>query len=290
MERHYKIHWKKGLDITPEIFVDLDNFHISERNLLGCFVASCTCGILPDSNFYIEKSIDNDRIRIQHLECLALTVDGYPINIQRDTHYQKELNLQDSSDSEYYVVLMVDPYSTSQLDEKGLHACPAYNLVLHSTTNPVKQGIPILKLIRNYSAWEFDQDYIPPSIALSSVDDIMRRYAEINYVINTIIRKLPEDNPLFFHIMMLQLELQQFTSQESPKEFILLLKKFCHIFQLYLKSEKNRDYIPEIKSFIDEKYNHLEIGKLMKLGYDCVTTVNENFDEKPEPALDEIKI
>jgi len=276
MDNYNKIDWKKGLDITPEIFIKSDNYHIAERNLLGRFLAFQTYGILPNSLFRMEKSLDNDKVAIKNLECTAITKDGYLINIHRDTAYPKEIVLNATSD-DFYLVLSVDPYASTE--KQG---ASDYSFVLKNREEPIERGIPILKIGKNNSRWEIDNNYIPPAVALNSVDTLTRKYIAIKDVINEIIEKCPENNPLYLQITMLQLDLNNYSLQESPQEFIQLLKKFCHIFQLFLKNTKKIEELFPIKKFMEEPYNPIEIGNLFKLGFETMAAINQEIEEEIE--------
>lgn len=292
MKKKVRIDWKTGLDITPEVFVNSDNYHIAERNLLGRFLAFRSYGILPNSQFYIEKNIDDNRLYIIELECIAMTHNGCLINIQRDTPFKKEVRLNEAG-TEFYVVLRVHPYLPDNVDELSEYV--EYEFALKEIDETIENEIPVLKIIKNYQHWEIDENYIPPAVALNVVDSLRYKFVEIKDIVNKIIAKLPENDALYLQCMMLQVELNNYTTQESPQEFVLLLKKFCWIFQSYLKTAKNMEYLPVIQTFIKEEYNHNEIAKMLRLGWESLEDVNQKIEEKPveeeqEEEIFEIKV
>ena len=291
MEKQYRIHWKKGLDITPEIFINSDNYHISERHLLARFIASHSYGILPNGKFTIEKDLVNNRVVIQHLECLAITSGGYISNIQNDTSFQKELALNETQEGAFYVVLTANASPTTCIDEKELYMFSEYNLTLTRTDKTIQHGLPIAKIYNNNSHWEMDKGYIPPAIALSSVAELKERFSEIKKIIHEILEKFSEKDPYYLQVMMFQLELNNYSLQESPEELSLLLKKFCWIFQAYLNIVEKMGELPAIKAFIDEPYNPNEIGKILQLGLDALKEVHQILYDKPIPVeIEEINV
>ena len=290
MENYSKIDWKKGLDITPEIFIRSDNYHIAERSLLGRSFAFRTYGILPNSRFHIEKNIESNSISVRNLECTAITSDGCLINIKSDTHYPRITEISATGD-ELYLVLTIDPYALL-VDERGVATTQMYGFVLKKVDEPVEKGIPILKIFNDSQGWKFDDNYIPPAVALNAVENLKQRYIEIDNLLNTILDKFPVED---VHLMMLHLERYNYSMQASPQEFVLLLKKYCLVFQRFLKTAKNMDESPVYKKFMEDSYNHLEIGNVLKTGFACLTMINQNIDEKPVPEDDplaalEIKI
>ena len=289
MERHNRIHWVKGLDITPEIFIEADNYHVAERSLLGRFFASRLYGILSERKFHIRKRIDTYTFTlfIDDLECLAITSDGYVINIQKDTPFNKEVSLKEAIGKELYVVLKVNPYTLTPVDEKELYVGPKYNFVLKRMEETIENGIPVLKIYydNDKQCWEIDNTYIPPSIALNSVDILKEQYYEIKDKLNHIVEKLPEDDMTCMQTLFLKWELDNYCLQESPQELTLLLKKICWMLKLYLKSAKRMEELPGIKRFIEEQYNPNDIGKILHLGFESLIEIDQKIGEKPKEVV-----
>ena len=283
MEKHNKIYWKKGLDITPDTFINADNYHIAERNLLGRFCAFRLYGILSDEKFYISKRLDNNTLYIENLECSAITRDGYLIDVQRNTPFDKEISLKEATDTEYYVIITVDPYSNTFADDEKVHIYPEYKLALKRVGVSIENGIPVLKIYKDdYQAWKIDENYIPPSIALYSVDSLKEKYIEILNKYNNIIEKLPESDAIYRQATLFKLELDNYCLQESPEELTLLLKKICWILKLYVKLEKNITEFPSVEKFMEMKYNHNEIGNILNLGLESLEEIDQKIDEKPK--------
>ena len=272
-----KIHWKKGLDITPEILIASDNYHVTERNLLGRFFSFRLYGILPYRKFYIDKDIDNDNVYIKNLECFAITNDGYVINIRKDTPLNKEVSLKDATSSEFYVVLTVNPYTIT----------PEYNFVLKGIGETIENGIPVLKIHRNSQHWEIDNNYIPPSITLYSVDLLKQQCAEIKNRLSRIAEKLQENDMACMQTMLLKLELDNYCMQESPQELMLLLKKICWTLKMYVKTSKKTDDLPDLNRFIEEQYDHNDMEKLLHLGIKSLAEVDQKIDKiEPDDTLE----
>jgi len=293
MKEHNKIHWVKGLDITPEILVSSDNYHITERAFLGQFIAFRLYGVLPDKKFNLRKWIDHNAstLYIDDLECVAITHDGYVINIQSTKiPRDREVSLKEQP-GELYVVLTVNPYSLSLVDERGSHVCQEYNFVLKRMGEPIECGIPLVKLFYNNSnqCWEMDENYITPSISLSSIDALKQLFINIKEKFNIIFDKLPEKYDLYTQAMMLKLELDNYSLQESPQDLVLWLKKICFIFKSYLKTAKRMEDLPTITTFSETPYNHNEISTILHLGLNTLEEIDQKIGEKPV-VEDELKI
>ena len=293
MNNYNKINWKKGLDITPEIFIESDNYHIEERCFLGRFFASRLWGILPKGKFNINFSINSDEniLNIDCLECSAITHDGYIINVGGGITINKEISLIDAVNAEYYVVLTVDPYSIKIENSTKTKVIAEYDIVLKNTFDAIEKGIPILKLQKNsFQEWAVDDIYIPPSIAINSVDKLRNQYIEIKNKANDIIEILPEDYSNYMQAMLFLLELDNYNLEESPQELALLMKKFSWILKQFLKTEKKISDMPSVEAFTKDFYNHIEIGNSLKSGLMCLLEIEENLNKKIEIIDDVITV
>ena len=286
MEKKHRIHWKRGLEITPEIFVASDEYHIAERELISLLLSSRFYGVLPESKFFIEKEIIGNSLVVNNLNCFAMTREGTVISIPKETRFNKELSLSEAMGNECYVVLSVNPKGKIPEDDGAPFIYPDYYLSFVNTSESVERGMPILK-IKNNNYWEIDNNYLPPSVALNSLEKLFHVFVEIRSIINKIIEKYPEKNIHFFQLEMLQLELNSFTPKKFPEELALLMKKFCKIFYSHLISEKKLTNKELMKNFMEETFNPNEIEKFFKLGWGCFEEINTFFDAKP---VDDIPI
>jgi len=289
MEKHNRINWKRGLLITPEILIASDNYHISERNLLGAILASRSYGILPESEFYLEKEIVNNCLTIKNLNCFAMTKEGALIGIPKALAFKKELPLHETIGNEFYVVLSVNQKGIASEDDNKPFIYPDYQLSLKKTSETIDCGIPLL-MIKNETHWEIARNFIPPAISLNSTDVLLRIFADTKNLINQIIEKYPNNTPEFFHISLLKLELNEFSSKKSPEEWALLMKKFCWIFYSHLKNENKIEGSRLMHSLINEPFNPDNIEKTMQGGLDSFAEINKILEAQPVDELEEIKL
>ena len=288
MKIQQKINWKQGMEITPEIFTESDNYHIAERKLLGTLLASHSYGIFPNSKFSIDYEIHNQEMTLRISNGMALVKNGEVINIQENISFSKELPVNEAV--ECYVVLSVIHNDKKQPDENALYVVPQHDISFVKTNDLIENGIPILKICKKTLSWEIDVHYIPPSMALNSLPSLMNKYIEIKDIICKIIDNFAEKDANYFMATLLQLDLNNFSSQKSPEALTQLMKKFCLIFQTYLKNVKKIEPLQSVKKFIDFLYNHNEIEKIIDVGMISLTEILKIIETRPVPEIEEIKI
>ena len=282
MDKHNRIYWKIGLDITPETFIKADNYHIAERCMLMQSYAFRAYGILPDTNFKISNRINHDIVFIDELYCRAITRNGHLIDVQNDITF-KELNLRDlSRDKPSFVILNVDSFQPKAIGKEALYAQASYTLEITDIPENFGTGIPIMKILydRRKRSMEVENNYIVPPVCLSASRALVTKHKDICNIIGIIIDKLPPVDPIFIHVELLYIELKNYSFQEFPGEMILLLKKFCTLLKSYLK-RLNRDDFDEMQVFLNDIYNHNDILCIIQKGVACLKTINQKIDEKP---------
>jgi hypothetical protein len=284
MKQPQRINWKTGMEITPEIFIESDEYHIAERQWLGTLLASRYYGIFPNSNFKIDYEFHHNQIVVSISDCTALVSSGEIINIKHKTSLSKELPVEEMSAC--YAVLSAN----QQIDESELHIVPQYDISFKRTNEPMPSGIPVLKLFKKTTDWEVDTNYIPPCIALNSVPSLMDKFDDIKNVINKIMHYYAENDSNYLVMMMLQLDFNHFSHRESPEALTIMMKKFCRIFQTHLKIVNETEILQSVKKFTDLLYNHCEIEKVLETGYASLMEILKILSAEPIPEIEEIKV
>ena len=280
-----KIFWKRGLDITPEILIESDNYNTQQCNIIRKISTLQSYGILPETKFLVEPIIMNDILSIRNLNCSAITSQGYLIDIKNHISF-KDIKLYECTNEDHYVILKVYPYNIELVDNSLPYAQPKYDVEIKETRNAIDDGIPILKICRRNKCWEIDWDYIPPSVSLCSHKKLIRKFEEIVNIINTISKKLADDEFISLQLRLLELELQNYSLFEFPFELVNALKKIMAIIELYFQKRLNRDELIQAKEFIEKKYNHNEIVIFLTLCMDCLETIKQKLEEEPVPEME----
>jgi len=282
MKNYNRIFWKRGLDITPEILIESDNYNTYQCNIIRKISTLQSYGILPGNNFSVEPIINNDILSIRKLNCSAITPQGYLIDINSPIPLN-EIKLYECTNEDHYVILTVQPYTIESVDESMSFARPKYDVEIKETRKEIETGIPILKICRIKKCWEIDRDYIPPSVSLCSHKNLTRKYEEIVNKIDTISKKLSGDDLTSLQIKLLEVELKNCSLYEFPLELVKLLKKIMAIIELYFQKILNINELVYVKDFIEKKYNHNEIAVILTLCIDCLDVISQKLEEKPEP-------
>lgn len=201
MNKYNKIDWQTGMEITPQVLNDADNFHIEQRNLIRRLQVMPYYGLLPDSNCNADINFDGTTVIIRNLVIHAITPQGELIN--------KENAEED-----------VSGYIKDSL------------VYLDNTF-----GMPIAKINNNM----LDGDYIPPCISINSHRKLVDIYTEICEKITKIIEQIKEQQEkykaLFLPLSLLELELKNYSKFEAPEILFVFVKKIALLFNETLELE-----------------------------------------------------
>lgn len=283
MKNYNRIFWEKGLDITPEILIESDNYNAQQHNIIRKISTLQSYGILPESKFLIKPTINNDILSIHISNCSAITSHGYLININNHIAL-KEIKLYECTNEDHYIILRVQPYDIESAGENTPYAQPKYDVEIKEARKEIEDGIPILKISRINKCWEIDADYIPPSVSICSNENLTAKYAKITDKIIEISGKLLDDNYTSLQIKLLEIELKNYSLYESPFELVNTLKKIMAIIELYFQKTLNINDLIQAKEFIEKKYSHNEIAIILAFCMECLDVINQKLDEKPEPT------
>ena len=262
MSKYNRINWQTGMEITPQVLTDADNFHIEQQNLIReqqnlirrLQVMPCY-GLLPENNtFNVNVSIEGGRLVIKNLTIQAITPQGELIDEQGKEYVINDFN---QNISELYITL------------------PNFQVFENLDNNFC---MPIAKINNNY----LDYNYILPCISINSNKKLLEIYDEICEKVSKIIEQIKEQikiqekyKPIFLPLSLLELELKSYSKFESPAELFLLVKKVAMIFKTSEVLE-----LENIEKLLNETYCHTNIHTIFSIVLECLRELEEKTIKK----------
>jgi len=248
MNTHNRIHWQTGMEITPQVLTDADNFHIEQRNLIRRLQVMPCYGLLPESDFNADISIKGDTVIVKNLLIHAITSQGEQI----DKEYVEEDMSQYVKDSLLY---------------------------LDNTF-----AMPIAKI----NSQIVDCDYIPPCISINSNKKLLDIFAEICEKTSTIAEQIKEQEkykPLLLPFLLLELELKNYSTFESPNTLFLLMKKIAMLCKLNIP-----ETLENTELLCNEIYCHTDMYSVFSVVLGCLYELEEKTLEEEKPKIQRIRI
>jgi uncharacterized membrane protein YvbJ len=106
-----KIFWKIGQEITPDTFIQADNYICSQQNLIRKLLAGKYYGLLPFEeagapSYTVKAKLNNTDLYIEQLACYGITEAGYFVQFEHDliTTLPRQLSIPHSNVNALYVV------------------------------------------------------------------------------------------------------------------------------------------------------------------------------------------
>jgi len=209
---NYRVNWIDGMKINKNHFIESENSLISSlNNAIRQTITPVNFGLLPiygDRENAIDVSISldgQDSIEIVLNKCVAVTLGGHIINITKETkslleqsgYVLKHQYAINESETEWYVVLKVNPFNTIPVgvsnpdEEPPRHpfTLPEYTLAVlpKSDTSKKELGlnhITIGKIVIVDGAPSLYENFIPPCSSVQSHDDLKFTYTELGAFLN----------------------------------------------------------------------------------------------------------
>jgi len=299
MKREYnKIFWRAGQEITPETFIQADNYICYQQNLIRKIMSRGFYGLLPiDDNekqeFSVKAELDDLKIRIEQLCCRGITKDGFLIEIDdklRPLPVKNSLSMPDCSSGKYYVVVRINPYKQVLIEsvenEETPFSQPAYELDIKKLNQLIENELPILKIDFDCNFPQIDRNYIPPCTSILSHKKIFEYYLAYKQILNEILSliriKKEQYGQLIFPVSMHILDIEHFSLSESPNSLIQLIRKILKIFGFFIPNLQ-----PGIEKYIIMPYNHNDTEGLFKSFYTCLDEILSLVGKEEEKVIEE---
>ncbi len=271
MKANKRIDWKQGMLITPDTFIESDNYHQLHHEINRKLIIQKSYGLLPDSNFVIESEITSSTLEIKKIYCEAIIKNGKLILIDK----KYSIPLPNIPSGEFYIAAKIAETSHFETNE-----IPYLQTEYDFEIRPIKSGtelsddnfFPIMKITNASGSWE-NMDYIPPCLTISSCRILIDLQEEIKKISNEIIVLITNkkyEPYLLYNLTMLFLELNNYTKSETPFVMVLLLKK---IFKTILICHPDLDNCVDI--FIQKEYDHDDIKKRLDQAFQFLQKYKE---------------
>jgi len=299
MKREYKkIFWQTGQEITPETFIQADNYIYAQHNLIRKIINRRYYGLLPVNDetipaFSVKAELRNKEIYFEKLICHGITKEGYLIEFNGEQPYsamKDRLFIPDASSGTYYVVVRIKPFELTLIEpvenEETPFAQPVYEFDVKELSGIEENELPVLKIKANNRYAQIDQDYIPPCMSVLSHEKLLKYYRDIKQITTDILTFLKAKKAQFpgliFPATILFFDLEQFSLSEPPYFLIQLLKKTVKTFGLFLS-----DFLSFDEAFLSAPYNHDDIAETLRLLATCLEEVRITVGKEEEQVIEE---
>ena len=279
-----KIFWRIGQEITPDTFIQADNYICSQHNLIRRLIAGKYYGLLPQMvdeapSLTVEANMNNRDIYIKQLTCNGITPAGYLVQFDdslSDSLPKRQLTLPNTNATAFYVVLRINPYEQVLIEpvdnDEAPEARSAYELCIRSLDQISSNELAIVKVDNSQQSPAIDGNYIPPCMAVDSGSVLLEMYTSVKNLladIRVIIEsKKDQFGKLMYPLTLLHHELNEFLLSEPPISLIRLIKKFMMTYHFF---------VPDIRMVtmpesIDE-YNHNDVAIIFRSLLSCLQEV-----------------
>ena len=286
MKNDYKkIFWQAGQEITPETFIQADNYICAQQNLIRKLINRQYYGLLPvgdaaTPSLIIDAKLKGPDVVIERLGCQGITKGGHLISFEENQLpallRQKRLSVATLKSPVCYVVLRVKSFEQVLIQpidnpETPL-ALPAYELDIKDLANIRENELPFLKIVHKDQNPVIDWNYIPPSMSIRSHPRLMEHFRNVkllmNEILSLIFSKKSQLVQLIYPVSSLIFDLEQLSLNEPPYYLIQLLRKIVKTTGIYLTSVQK---FPE--AIMKAPYNHDDIAGLLHSLIRCLQEI-----------------
>jgi len=262
MKNHRRIAWHDGMEVTHKTLLEADNLIDVRETAIRKITVLPAYGLLPDSGFQFNCSLNNQALTIHQLVCQAITPSGYVIDF--DDNIDISIYLNDLTESRYFLVIKADPSDLQAAKGKEILLLDSnYSFDFKWEFEIANDELPIAQIDKIEGRWVKKEHFIPPVIAFRSYHTLNalleQIQAEGHQLMVRLLEKLESEkqHSSVYDLKVMILDLKNLTPSDSPKKLILLMKRFFLFLFLSMPGYEKTEY----KEFIDAvvlPYNTLE--------------------------------
>ena len=211
-QKYNKICWRIGQEITPDTFIQADNYISSQHNLIRRLIAGKYYGLLPPPgetgapSLTVRANVNNRDFYLENLSCFGTTEMGYLISFEnypigvasssslgvasryaaspdppgvasRYAPLPAKLSIPDSAASAFYVVLRINPYQQVLIEpvdnDEAPEAHAEYQLAIRELNQIAADELAIVKIDNSHYSPAIDNDYIPPCMSVNACSNLL---------------------------------------------------------------------------------------------------------------------
>ena len=250
MQRVNKIFWRIGQEITPDTFIQADNYTCFQHDLIRRLIAGKYFGLLPEGiggvpSFTVSANLNNKDFYLVQLDCCGVTEAGHLVLFEPDlisSLPQRQIPLPTANANAFYVVLRVNPYEQVLIEpvynDEAPEAHPVYELAVRELNQISADELAIVKIDNSNRSLSIDWDYIPPCMSVNACAGLLEVFSAVKRLfseIHTIIEnKKGQFGKLLYPLSLLHYELDEFELSNPPIALVRLIKKFMITYQFFI--------------------------------------------------------
>ena len=279
-----KIFWRVGQEITPETFIQADNYINYQHNLIRSLIHHQCYGLLPAGNDAATPSLtvkahpEGATVYIENIRCLGITKEGYLIDYDDNNKQQNSVSIAGLPPDFYYVVIRIKPFEQQLIEpvenEETPFSQPACRFDVKKLAQITSDELSILKVNCKKEYPEIEKNYIPPCMSILSCKILLDYYKNCIPVVQDIksflYAKKQQYHSAIYPVSMLLYELENLPLSESPYALVQLLKRLLKSFTLLVC-----DTPLKIEKTLATPYNHDDVEEILQSLMLCLQEIRE---------------
>lgn len=285
-----KICWRIGQEITPDTFIQADNYICSQHNLIRRLIADKCYGLLPDgeADFAVKANLNNKDFYFEQLVCCGTTEAGYLVlfaNEWQSSLPKRQLSITHSNANAFYVVLRINPYEQVLIEpvenDEAPMAHAAYELDIRELDKIAANELALIKIDNTHSSPLIANNYMPPCMSVNACAKLLETYELLKQLLTEIHSHIKRKDDIFgkisYPLAMLYDELYEFPLSSPPIALLRLIKKIILTCQLFIADIRAVDLPDLIRT-----YNHNDMSLTFNSLLNYLQTVNRIVGQSKE--------
>ena len=276
-----RIKWKRGMEVTPATFEEIDRYKEETDQELRRLHAIRGCGIIPKRTKNVNLVLAGGILTVQVGNLEGITSQGQLLQIAGDTI---RLNEPRDKGHECYLAVRADGEKEFEVNNT-FYRSPRFTYDFCSLSELDDYCLPFAKLIKDNDSWRIQDLYIPPCMTVGADPELTNMVSlqrgKLASIIGTIQNRVAPYELLV--LRMLLMEIDGYRMSETPNDFFNLLKRIVLALSLSTIAGTENISMPVMGSF--EEYDILKsIQPLFDYIADFHKAVQQPTIQQPKKA------
>lgn len=257
MDNIKKIHWKRGMELTPTAFTDADNFHVFNNIITKRLCVPKVYGLIPEQDFDLQFTISGNQLCISKIKLSYIDMKGQLVQVFQD----QAINVPINSSGTYFIT--ISDVHDNCIEENGTpYIEQAFQIKpIEIREFSIDTAFPFMKVIYLDGILS-PLDFIPPCYTINAYHRLHQLATESMQKLGQIVEIIEKEasSEILNHIGLIYIELNSTFPHIACSDFIMQLQKVAYILKTSRILEKQDDKLQEkIEPFIKYCYSHTHL-------------------------------
>lgn len=279
MNINSKINWQSGMELTPEVFISLENrLTLRQQATYRIALGANRIGVIPGTPFNNKGVFVRNTFQIERFQCMAILPTGEIIHTDEPVSVQIPV----MSEGTYYLTVGI-VQQPLEFESEGIPMVrPTYSYSIHTLEELKSESrlLPIVCFVVEKGRLSIRTDYIVPCLSLNSDTRILENISELQQSIGQLgTHANLEEGDAKRQFMRYQFMLNCYDTETTLYDYIRFTQEIAQAVDFYVMSPNGKHQDIPVPTIYDVRQWLDWLGKYLDEAAQILNTVEIKKEE-----------